>query len=433
MMLRDKVAPGSLPILVAAVICLGASAVHAAELTGELNVQAGVTDNLLREVEPPDDTPTYSAGFLLDFEGDSQRYDAVFNAQYDYLNYDDDRVDNEWIGGAFGRLDLFLVPNRVTWQIADNYGQITTDPFQPPNVNNRENVNILQTGPILQLLPEGRNQLRFRGQLVKTNFELQPNDSDSELYELNFSRATNRTSNFIVTASEQNFEIESQVENFRRRQASVGWTTEGAQTTLSTSLGWTWLENGGEENEGVFLNFNMTRELTQRGFLTLAASTRYADQGDIFLSLQNTAEEFGQTFVQNNVGVQFRDTNARITYVLNADNRRIIFNVAWADEDYEGRSDLGVDTQRARFYYRKELSRAWYWDTDIRYLRRDYFDLDRLDEEYAGSIAIGRNLGVRTTLDLRYSYRDRNSTAANAAFHENRVFLRLGYTPEWLE
>ncbi|MEM9172440.1 MAG: hypothetical protein AAGA84_07025 [Pseudomonadota bacterium] len=420
---------------VSAVLLVGLSASNAfaTELNGELQTSVGYSQNLLREVEPPEEVVIGTVGLMLEYEEENDIVDGGAFLDFDYYLYDTDRVDNEWIGGAFADFDFTLVPERVTWRVSDNFGQISNDQFRPIAANNRENVNVFSTGPIIRLLPNGRNNIRLRAQYFRTDFEIQPNDSDRFLYGVDFVRTVGRGSEVDLRVSQEEIQTDSLIQPIDRDQVTLGWQKQGARTTLNARAGYTRIDTGLIEDDGLFLSVNMLRQTSRNGNLTMSARTQYSDQGDIFRALQNSTGAIGRTLLSTNTPLVFRDTNATLTYTYAGPSTTLEFTFLWNDEDFEGQSDLGNDTTRTRVSLRRPLGASSYYSLRFLYVDREYGDIDRSDTELSGIAEIGTSLGRHFKVSLDVSYWDRNSNFANAAFHEFRSFLRLSYVPDWLQ
>ncbi|MEO0575370.1 MAG: outer membrane beta-barrel protein [Pseudomonadota bacterium] len=417
-----------------AVACLiSVNSVQAAEVTGSVNARVGYSDNLLQDANDGEDTLVTSAGFALVASEETRRIVADVNTAFDYLNYDSDRVDNEWVGGFNGNLTISVIPERLSWMVRDSFGQQTADLFGAPNAGNRQDVNFFTAGPTLQLLPVGRNQLSINARYNQIDFELQDTDSERISVAAEFERTVGANSAFSLQAISEDIDVDGQLNEIRRQQASVGYRIAGNRTNISTRLGYTRFENGPDEDEGLLAQLDISRDVSANGVLTFSGGTRYSDQGDIFRNLQDTAEQIARTAVAVQTGQQFRDTNAAMSYVLATERTRINTRLAWSDEEFDGRSDLDNSSTRFRVSVRRELTRRLWVRAQMNFIDRDFGRLGRADKDLNGSLAGGVEFGRGVELSLEYTYRDRSSTNDLASFHENAVFLRIGYTPRWAQ
>lgn len=407
--------------------------VVAAEATGEVNARVGYSDNFLQDADNGESTLVTSAGFALVASQETRRIVADVNTAFDYLNYDSDRVDNEWVGGFNGNLSISVIPERLSWMVRDSFGQQTADLFGAPNAGNRQDVNFFTAGPTLQLLPAGRNELSISARYNQIDFELQETDSERISVAADFERSMGANSAFSLQVVSEDIDVEGQINEIKRQQASFGYRVAGNRTNISTRLGYTRFENGPNEDEGLLAQLDINRNVSANGVLTFSGGTRYSDQGDIFRNLQETAEQIARTAVAVQTGLQFRDTNAAMAYVLTTERTRINARLAWSDEDFEDQANLDNSSTRLRLTVRRELSRRLWVRAQLNFIDRDFGRLDRADEDLNGTLAGGVQIGRGIDVSLEYTYRDRSSTNPAAAFHENAAFLRVGYTPRWAQ
>jgi hypothetical protein len=124
-------------------------AANAADVAYEANVAVGHSDNVGRTATNEIDETIASAGLEFSVGQFGPRLQADLTGNFAYYDYLDDTFDSELMGSFSGNALLNFVPERFTWMIADNFGQVLSDPFQPATPDNRENINHLMTGPDL--------------------------------------------------------------------------------------------------------------------------------------------------------------------------------------------------------------------------------------------------------------------------------------------
>jgi hypothetical protein len=115
---------------------LAASAgAHAAD--AELTLHAGntYTDNALRTLDGPSDNIGAVAA-RLDVSAQGDRYEANLRTALTYFHYFEGTQDDEVLRGLAGDVRFFIVPERFTWTIQENYGPVLENPLSSDRPDN---------------------------------------------------------------------------------------------------------------------------------------------------------------------------------------------------------------------------------------------------------------------------------------------------------
>src|SRR5688572_9039668 len=132
---------------VAAGALLAVSVADATDFQYAIEAGAGTTDNITRQPVNPEDETIATVGLDLQLRRDASKVDVdalIDLAYFDYLN---DTFSSDLLGIAFADIHAELVPDRFSWVLTDSFGQLSLDPFEASTPENRENVNLLTTGP----------------------------------------------------------------------------------------------------------------------------------------------------------------------------------------------------------------------------------------------------------------------------------------------
>jgi hypothetical protein len=129
----------------------------------------GESDNIARSTAPEDGSYD-SLGFLADFARNSQRFDLNIHADLESRSYSLDTVDNELVGTVNAGAEVHIVPQRFSWEFRDYHGQGITDPYAAIGPGNREQLNVLSTGPIVDLPLGARTSLELGVTLSRRRF-----------------------------------------------------------------------------------------------------------------------------------------------------------------------------------------------------------------------------------------------------------------------
>ena len=153
-------------------------AASAAEINAEFSVGFGISDNIARTPANEVEENIGVIGFAFDLTERTQKTDVAIRSNFDYVDYQDDTFDSELVGRLDALLNFFLIDERLTWQVQNNYGQQLIDPLTPSRPDNRENVNYFTTGPTLTLPFGSRSSMGLELLYSNVNYEIRPFDNE---------------------------------------------------------------------------------------------------------------------------------------------------------------------------------------------------------------------------------------------------------------
>jgi hypothetical protein len=137
--------------LVMPFVCFGAIGAVAADLGYEVNVGVAHSDNIARTETNTINEEIATGGIMFSLSQVSPRLSADLVGNFAYHDYLDNTYESELFGNFVGSARFQIIPERFSWMLTDNFGEVLSDPFQPATPDNRENINYLMTGPDLTL------------------------------------------------------------------------------------------------------------------------------------------------------------------------------------------------------------------------------------------------------------------------------------------
>ncbi|MCC5870252.1 MAG: MtrB/PioB family outer membrane beta-barrel protein [Gammaproteobacteria bacterium] len=417
---------------------LTAGTVHAqvgtapAESELELEFRAGVnwTDNLGRE--PDGESETFaSLGTTVAFSREAARFRAALAGDLDYFHYDTDRFDNEVFGRIDGLLGFSLVPQRLDWLFENRFGQVRTDPFAPEGPDNREYLNVFETGPDVYLPLGARTTLG--GSARYTDRRWQDSDElDSEILggELRVTRLLSPTQQAGISFGMRSIEYDSDiVPRYEVYSAYGSYQRRLATGEVGLDLGANRLRVAGRSDTGLLLRANWTRELTARSTLQLAAGREFQDAGDQLGGDSLAQTGFGATGDTALSGDPYNLTFASATYTLERDRAAFSLGGGWDRERYDTSVLLDRDLVYADAGVRYRFSPSLSAELRLSLRREDFDNLDAgTADEFTVVAALARRLGREFDLRLEYQYAERDADIG-VDFEENRAHLLLVWIP----
>ena len=399
------------------------------ELDFELRVGVNWTDNLGRE--PEGESETFgSLGTTVEFARESTRVRSSLRGELDYYHYDSDRFDNEVLGRIDGVLGLALVPQRLDWMIENRFGQVRTDPFAADRPENREYLNVFETGPELYLPLGERTVLgasaRYADRRWQDSDEL---DSEIQSGQVRIVRLLSPTQQLGLVGGMRSIEYDGEgIPRYEVYSAYLSYARTLATGEVGLDVGANRLNIAGRTDTGLLLRANWTRELTARSSLALAVGREFQDAGD-----QLRGESLAETGFGGGEGALTGDpyvyTFGMATYTLTRERTTIVLGGEWNRERYDSVSALDRDVLAARASLAYRLSPALTGEVSVTLRREDFDTLDgaTADELTAGAALI-RRLGRDFDLRLEYLYAERDADIG-LDFEENRVQLLLIWSP----
>jgi len=414
---------------IAAVCALLLGAEARADLTYEVEAGIGHSDNITRVSTNEVDETLAIFGTHVDWTKVTERLDADVYVDLDYVEYLDDTYQGEVVGTADANLIFGIVPERFTWQVQDSFGQAQSDPFSPVTPDNSENVNYFTTGPDLMLNFGTQNAMRLFARYSPTDYEETDLDGESTSAGLSYIRHLSAASRLSLNATTTDNTFDNPANTgYERRSASVGYDFTGGRTTISTQVGYSWMElDDGTKNGGELLELSITREVSSSSSLVLTAGSQFADSGDALRGIAAGGSSGGPGQVLATAD-PYVNRDVSLTWNFRRNRTGITFGVSFDENEYE------VQTQfdRTRVMYNASFSRQLQptlsFMLQARYSEDEYDVSARQFEDLQATASLtwemSRHLGLRLSLE-QYQ---RSSSLADGDYDERRAILSVTYS-----
>lgn len=440
--LQNSGMPADAALIALAAVCLLAitSPVFAeVELGAELT--AGYTDNVLRQPDAEDEIPA-ALGLTGRWVETTRHLAADVEGRVDGLTYFNDTVDDEVLGQLDASLAWWAVPDELAWVVDNVYGQVATDPFSPISPDNRENTNVLSTGPDW-FIPFGERLRAYLGGRYGTvHYEVTDADSDRWLAIAGIDRAMSSRSRLGIQASSESVDFDSaQQDDFDRREAYARYEfsherqaagerqATGSPTGLTVNAGYTWLEGDAGNHSAPLLELGYSREITASVRIGLELASRYSDAGLGFAAGGLPGSEPGtDPGVIPGAGV-FEERSGLATLDFQRQRTTLSLALGLADELYETAS---LDRRRydAQLTAERRMSRRMTGSAGVRWTQYEYESggLDREDTDTEYRLELRRELGQRSSIAVVGLHASRTSDDVADEFDETRGYLVFAYS-----
>ncbi|GFE82143.1 hypothetical protein GCM10011487_41430 [Steroidobacter agaridevorans] len=414
----------ALPLLVVS----GVSA--AATLDYQLTAGGGHSDNIRRVAVDEESENIASAGVQFSLDQRSSRLYADLVGNFAYYDYLDDTFDDEVLGNFAGQARFAIAPERFEWLIADNFGQVLSDPFLPSTPENRENINYFTTGPDLLFALGSQTRLRFGGRYSMTAYEDTEVDSDTVLGEIELSRLLSSASSIGLVTRAQQIDYDNAALNadYDQGEAFLHYATEGSRTLLTMDAGYTRIERDAMDNteSGPLFRLDVTRRLTAATTASLSLAREFSSAGSDFASTQSQSigletaagRQTAEPFTRESIGLNWTFTRNRTSLSLSG---------SWDDHTYDAQPALDQKLTSGTVAVRRDLSPVMSLILDGGYLRSAFEQQGGDYTEASGGLTFSWRLSSRVSINATYDHVDRDSDQQIGDYTENRYWFYIGY------
>jgi hypothetical protein len=407
-----------------------APAVPAADIAYRATLGVGHSDNIRRTAGNEEDETIGSAGLQFSVDQRTAKLTADVVGDLAYQDYLNNTFDSELTGNVAGSARFAFAPERFEWMISDNFGQVLSDPFAPATPDNRENINVLTTGPDFGLRLGSQTKLHLGARYSLTTYETRPLDSDMVSGELSLIRELSSSSSVALIGQTQSVKYDEATLNadYDQSQGFVRYDATGARTHLAVDVGYTQLEpDNAESQHGLLFRLNVARRLSPSTTATLDAGREFSNAATAFASIQG-ANGIGLGTVPGVQSAQpFTNDRAVLSWNFSRNRTGFTLTAGWFDQSYEDPAAIDQTLTTFSAQVSRELSQTTTLSLRGGYTRGKFEDSSGDYKEFNAGTAFEWRLSRAVSLSLSYDYWDRNGNAAAGDYKENRVWLAIGY------
>lgn len=418
-----------------AVLLSAAGAVNAQGIDLGITLGAYHTDNVQRVSVDEESQTVGELGVRLGIARDQGRLNANVDANLAYRSFFDDAYDDDLFGGLAASLTYELRPDRFNWVVEDNFGKALIDPRNVDTPDNQQNANFFSTGPDVRIPIGTRTNLLLSGRWSDASYEESAADNQRLGGTLGLERQLSDRSALSLNGSAERVEYDDEVlaSSFDRQSGFLAYRAQGARTTLSLRGGYTAVHDFGDTTDGPLFDLTVERRLSERSTLTFNAGTNLTDAAEAMRRDQQiegidpdsglsivSSEPFQSDFVS--LGLRLEGARTSINLAAN-----------WRVEDYErnrvlNRDAFGVSADALR-RISPRLSTRLYGAWTSQDFDRSNVDFDEWNAGLAFDWALSDRLGITLAGDHFSGSGDTALGAGQRDYEENRITVRLNYTP----
>jgi hypothetical protein len=365
----------------------------------------------------------------LDWHDKRPWFDADIDADMSHLDYFPHAYTDQFIGNFIGTVKVNLAPDYLSWNFADNFGQIPLQPLAPITPANQEYFNYLTTGPTLSLPLAQATWLDVTGQYGRMTYQQSTLDGTTLTGGVGLRHEVSANSSLSVDVREEGIRFDNNQLNFNydRQEAFARFDTKGSRTTLEIDLGDARLSVPGANDNTPLARLDVSRRLSASSTIGLAAGHDYSDGADSFRLVQGVG---GATLNIQPIlaaNAPFVSNYGTLAWNFQHSRTTLTFSGSYYRDRYQ--TDAGLDNDRTMVA--ATASRQFTPTVNLaltEYLTRWHFDAEgRSDTTTDTALQLSWRLGSRFSVIAAYYLAKGSGNVPGFQYTENRVWLALRY------
>jgi Putative beta-barrel porin 2 len=421
----------ALPIALILGVCARSESAAAADFEYQASMAMGHSGNIRRSETDQQSDTIAAAGVQFSLDKSNSRLNADVYGDVAYNDYLNNTYQSEVIGNVVADARYALIPERLNWVVADNFGQVLGDPFLPATPDNRENLNYLVTGPDLTFALGSQMRMRLGGRYALTTYEKSPFDSSSVLGELGLVRLLSSFSSASLNARVQqvSYDETSLNADYKQSEGFVRYEVQGARTQLSVDGGYTQIDRdaSADKQNGVLLRMEVIRRVSASSSATIAGGREFSGAGDAFAVSQGLNGVSLGTAPGRQTTEPFRNDFAHLAWDFAHHRTSVTASAAWADRSYQEAPILDQTITDLSVRARRELSSVTSLILEAATERAHYAQPGHNYDDRLASLSWERRMSRVFAIAATYTYASRSSEFPGGDYTENRIWLSLTY------
>lgn len=357
-----------------------------------------------------------------------------------YVDADASELQRVYVQGGLpnetiphGYLDLLAGPpgGLLTWTVMDSFGQISSEPFGALIANDRQNINVLSTGPNLRLPLDSHDHIDLAGRYGLDSFSNSNLDDKSYSGQAQFAHDVSSSSQLGIVYSFQRIE-------FRNSTLNAADISQGyAKYSLAGARSYAVLEAGVDQlSQGVINRAHaahvlalLQRHLTERLIFEAAYRHGYTHSGSEFVSASRDGFTTGTDQNVQGLTQPFKESEGYAMLTRSAGRLLGAVQVAASQETYVNQPVFDRHTLGENLAGDYQVSSTFTFSLRAGYLREKFPNTGEEGSWVSGSVGVSQKLGRSLLLSLRGERTKGSGNALSGGFTENRAVLALAWAP----
>jgi len=393
---------------------------------------AELSDNIARTPTNEIDETVGIGRLGLDIETKRPRLAADIAADLEYRDYLDRDFSSEIAGGLDGVVDYAFIPERFSWVIEDNYGQIAKNRQVADRPDNREQMNYLSTGPEITIPLGARTHFEISGRYTDTYLEDSIQDNNAVLGNVALVRAFSEQTSLSLNAGVSRTEFDDPLSfpDYDTRQASLELSVNAPRTQLVLEGGYLEYEQDGapDTSDYTLARIELTRQIGARSQLRLVAGTAPASTGESFRRDQQVMGIGDGPEAAQAASDIFKSDDVYLTWSTEWERTSLSIITSARREVHEEFTELDRKQVRGGLAMTRDVSRSLSFDLFGNYLKEERTENGFKFDEWSAGGSLLWDFAPRFSLQLRLDHFSGSSDDGTRDYDENRAYLGIRYT-----
>lgn len=394
-------------------------------------VEAGAeyTDNVGRASEDEQSETVGTGTIAFGLATVRRRLDADITGRLEYREYFDSAFDSEIVGGVRGAVLFTLIPERFTWVVTDNFGQISNDRRLVDNPDNRRDINYFSTGPDVTLPLGQRTFVQVSGRYSDTYYEGESTDSTMLTGSLALIRQLSTFTSISLNGSSSDVDYDDElIQDYRIDQAFLRWSTVNERSSFVLDGGYNQVDDGTNSSGGVLARLELSQSVAARSRIGLNVGTEFVTTGLGFRRVQEI------TGVDPGTGdaIATRDAYqmdyAYLTWTTDRVRSSFSVTLSARSESHEVETLDDRDLYGAALRLSRHLTPRLDGSLTASYTKEELVNENFSFDEWHVSVGLSWLVGPSLSVRLRLEHFEGSSDGGVREFDENRAYLGLAYT-----
>lgn len=404
----------------------------AVDLRYSAGVSVGNYDNINLVSQPTESETSYDLNGSLSMFEDAANLFVNLSTDIQVINYQKDLADDETRLQLRSDIIWRIKPGQFEWVFNDNFTQSVIDPLGSDAPSNRQNINVLSTGPNYTIRFNPRSNLRIESRIENYSFEVNT-DNNRGFLALRYLHNMNSAVTISLNNEGEITRFDDSINNidFNRNDVFLGFNYARGLNALDAEYGITHITNEGSPDlntDRYLLTFSNQR--TQTSSINFTYQRLLSDTGSNVLNLNGDQD---LTNLVDSVGNDiFIDENYRFDYLKSLSGGSVSFGLYANDRGYRGSPTLDENSDGAYITFLWNLQRNSSVNFNLRGVNTYFSDpatnREDTDKSYSATYTYGlrRNMNI----SIQATGRDRLSTQITESYDDLRIFISLNYTSQ---
>ncbi|MEO6927241.1 MAG: outer membrane beta-barrel protein [Rhodanobacter sp.] len=422
-------------------LAIGSTSASAAQFDYGWRVGVGHSDNISLSETDPISQSVLIPGFDFSYQQQGSKLQANVVGNLEYRNYLGSAFDNQTLGQLAGQANWSILPQRLDFTVQDVASVQPISTFSSNEPNNQQQTNVLVLGPTLHFrLGEtlrGQAELTYASSRASRTDEFNSSRGAVALRLIKDLSPTAQLSANAETAR-VTFDQGNTSPPYNRTQVFMASVSHLSQLDVDAALGWSRItfDHAATANSPL-ARLNLAWRASPQSTFSLGAARQYSDTAqDLLTELgpssgmavaaaplpsnigTGNAVVSSQVYIERRLQAEYAYNGTLLSLTITPLYRKLDYINDPISNQVSRGGTAGLD-----YRLRPRLSLAAFANTES----RRYESLVRTDRTTNFGVILTNQRTEHWSWNVMFTRRLRSSTAVDASYHANEIYLGVAY------